>query len=81
MDNTVPKLKITGVMNLPDNYDGEPMTIIIIITDEQGDLYESEINFDNGYDPKHFQEACCASFLACDAPAVCVNIQSVKIKR
>lgn len=81
MDNTVPKLKITGVMNLPDNYDGEPMVITITITDETGGLYESEINFDNGYDAKHFQEACCASFLACDAPAISVNVQSVKIKK
>jgi len=76
-----PELKITGLKRLPVGYNGEPCVLTIIIGDQEGGMYESEIHMDGGYDAKKLMDACAVSFAACDAQPISCNIQSFRIKK
>ncbi len=74
-------LKVTGLTHMPAGYKGEPCVMSIIIIDEKGGVYESDIHFDDGITAERLKEAMVNISNCTDYVAAEVNVKAIKINQ
>lgn len=76
-----PELKVTGLQSVPESYKGEPCILSMHIIDQEGDVYEADVHFDNGITGDSLRNAMETIFRNTDAIATEVKVKSFRLKK